>query len=252
MLGLRIREKSSTNWQWYVAGKHPVARDFFALGQKSLIAEALTEWIRCGAEGLVATSKDLLVHSCSWRFWAKTPQTRILACGVIRNSCDSVGRPFPLLVMGTGMLEEWEDNWELLPFACEGLWRQMEQLGSKKYASFELFQRDVSVLRPPLRSWEDMKLEKVALVEKSESSPDFNCNADVLGQEQAMFLPFQDTGHNDFFAMIINAHSLLRMKVDAAPNSLFMGGLRERPGLALFRRPLALQDFERMWMPETR
>ncbi len=128
MLGLGKRKKSVTNWQWDVAGKHPVAKDFFALGQRSLMAEAFTEWIRRGADSLISTSKELLIHSCSWRFWAKTPQAGILACGVIRNSCDSVGRPFPLLVMGTGKLEKWEDNWELLPFSCEGPRRQVAKV----------------------------------------------------------------------------------------------------------------------------
>ena len=170
MLGLGKRKKSVTNWQWDVAGKHPVAKDFFALGQRSLMAEAFTEWIRRGADSLISTSKELLIHSCSWRFWAKTPQAGILACGVIRNSCDSVGRPFPLLVMGTGKLEKWEDNWELLPFSCEGPWRQMEQLASKKYESFEVFQEDVGMLRPPQGRWNDLNMEKMALAENNKSA----------------------------------------------------------------------------------
>ncbi|NOR25966.1 MAG: type VI secretion system-associated protein TagF [Desulforhopalus sp.] len=252
MLGLRKRKKSVTNWQWDVAGKHPVARDFFALGQPSLMAEAFTEWIRRGAESLAFTSKELLVHSCSWRFWAKTPQAGVLACGVIRNSCDSVGRPFPLLVMGTGKLENWEDNWELLPFACEGSWRQMEQLASRKYKSFEVFQEDVGQLRPPQGRWHEMNLVKTALAENNESSANFDFHLGLLEQDQALFLPFQETGQYDFFTMIDNVHSLLKIKIRAPSNSIFMGGLIEHPGLVLLKRPLAGKDFERMWIPGTK
>ena len=250
MLGLGRREKSMANWQWDVAGKHPAAKDFFALGQRSLMAEAFTEWIRRGAEATVSNSKELLVRSCSWRFWAKASQTGVLACGVIRNSCDSVGRPFPLLIMGTGKLENWEENWELLPFACERVWCQMEQLASKRYESFESFQEDMKTLRPPHGRWNEMNLEKIELVEKNVSIADLNLNLGLLEQEQALFLPFQDAAQCDFFATISNVHSQLKLKVNAVPNSLFMGGLIEYPGLAFLKRPLSRQDFERMWMPE--
>lgn len=249
MLGLRKRKKSETSWQWDVAGKHPAARDFFALGPKSVMAEAFTEWVRRGAEGLITVSKDLLVRSCSWRFWAKTPQTGMLACGVVRNSCDSVGRPFPLLVMGTGKLEKWVDNWELLPFACEGVWRQMEQLASKNYEAFELLQEDVSMLRPPQARWDEMNLDKNSLAESNEPGSDFGLHLGLLMQEKALFLPFQDTGQDDFFAMISRVHSLLKTKENTAPNSVFMGGLFEHPGLVCLKRPLSGQDFQHMWMP---
>jgi type VI secretion system protein VasJ len=251
MLGLGKRKKTEINWQWDVAGKHPAARDFFALGPKSLMVEAFTEWIRRGAEGLVAVSKELLVRSCSWRFWAKTPQAGVLTCGVIRNSCDSVGRPFPLLVMGTGKLENWEENWELLPFACERVWGQMEQLASKNYGSFELLQEDVHMLRPPRRQWDEMNVEKIALTEKPESRLDVDLPFGQFEQDKALFVPFQDFGQKDFFAMIDNVHSQLKLKVKVVPNSFFMGGLTEQPGLVLLKRPLSRDDFERMWRPET-
>jgi len=248
MLGLGKRDKVAI-WQWDVAGKHPVARDFFALGPRSLMAEAFTDWIRRGAESLVAISRDLLVRPCSWRFWAKTHQNGILACGIIKNSCDSVGRPFPLLVMGTGKLDNWEDNWELLPFACESLWYQMEQLASKNYLSFEMFQEDVKRLRPPPKDWQKMKVEQSALAAKGESGIDFHLQPALHEGDQTLLLTFQDIGQSDFLAMISSAHSQLKLKISAAPNSLFIGGLIEQPGLAVFTRPLSGQDFKRMWGP---
>lgn len=251
MLGLGKRKKTVIKWQWDVSGKHPAAKDFFAFGEKSLMAEAFSEWIRRGAEKLASSSKELLNHSCSWRFWAKTPQTGILACGVIRNSCDSVGRPFPLLVMGAGNLEKWEKHWELLPFACEGVWRQMEQLASKNYKSFEAFQQEVGMLRPPPGSWKELSLEKSGLAGKSAASSDLNFHLRSLDQDQALFLPLQETDEHDFFSMIDNVYSLLKIKISVPPNSLFVGGRVESPGLVLLKRPLSGKDFERMWIPET-
>lgn len=250
MLGfLKRRTKPTTSWQWDVVGKHPAARDFFDLGPRSLMAKAFGEWIQRGAEGVVSTSKDLLVRTCSWRFWAKTPQKGILACGVIRNSCDSVGRPFPLLVMGTGRLESWEQNWELLPFACEGIWAQMEKLASRTYSSFELFQNDVNMLRPPQKNWRELELSMLGLGERSEARRAYDTQLFSFEQNKALFLPFTDNGQCDFFTMISDVHSRQKDRSTIVPNSLFMGGLVELPGLVLLQRPLSGQDFERMWMP---
>lgn len=248
MLGLIRQEKPVKSWQWDLAGKHPAARDFFALGPRSLVAEAFTDWIHRGAESVVAVSKETLVRSCSWRFWARTPQTGIVACGVIKNSCDSAGRPFPLLVMGSGMLDKWEKNWDLLPFACEGIWRQMEELASKNYASFELFQEDVRLLHPPQNCWKELQQEKSALATTMTSEEDDGLAA-LQQVNQELFLPFQYTGSYDFFTMISKIHSQLKMQEGAPPHSLFMGGLIDNPGMAFFKRPLSGQDFERMWVP---
>ncbi len=97
-----------------------------------------------------------------------------------------------------------------------------------------------------------MNLEKTAFAENKEPSLDVDSHLGLLEKNKALFLPFQDTGQNDFFAMIDNVHSLLKMKEKVAPNSVFMGGLIEQPGLVLLKRPLSGQDFERMWRPEAR
>lgn len=251
MLGLGRKEKTTKHWQWDVVGKHPAARDFFALGSRSLMAEALTDWIRRGAESLVNVSKQTLVRSCSWRFWARTPQTGMLACGIIRNSCDSVGRPFPLLVMGSGSLEDWEEYWELLPFSCEGVWSQMEQLASKNYSSFELLEKDTQLLRQPQRRWEEMKKQQESLLEMISPEADTLFSSELLGENKAVFVPFQETGQYDFFAMISAAHAQQKKRENPAPNSLFMGGLIDSPRIAIFKRPLSGQDFEQMWLTGT-
>ncbi len=153
MLGLGLRHGSRRQWQWFVAGKHPAARDYFAIGHRRPMFEAFSAWIRIGVECLSDRSRELFARPCSWRFWARTPERGELSCGVVRNSSDSAGRPFPLLVMGIGRLAAWEENWDLLPCACEGVWGQMEELSVRPCSTLDQVRDGVELLRPPEADW---------------------------------------------------------------------------------------------------
>lgn len=232
-----------------MSGKHPAARDFFAAGPESPMTSAFSEWIRRGAEKIALVSKELLTHSCSWRFWAKTPSGEVLACGVVRNSCDSVGRPFPFLLMGTGRLDGWQKNWDLLPFACEGLWSQMEQLAAKKYDSLSLLQEDLSLLRPPQSRWDELKNRREEMTGSRGTEDEFGASPLSLDCDHPFFHPLQGSETADLFFRISSLHFAMRKSMNGVPNSLFLGGHAEDPRLAFFLRPLGTNDFERMWVP---
>ena len=172
----------------------------------------------------------------------------MLACGVIRTSCDSAGRPFPLLLMGTGRLEKWEENWGFLPFACEGIWGRLEQLATKNYASFAQLQEDMLLLRPPPSSWSEMDSSKREILDRQGAMPEWNGSAASLGSGREIFLPLRTANINDLFTLISHLHFFLKEKINTVPNSLFLGGLLEHATLALFQRPLSRVDFEQMWM----
>ena len=246
MLGLGGSGRQSAQWQWHISGKHPAAGDFFAIGPKSPMTEAFSGWMRRGAEQLVIVSKELLTRSCSWRFWAKTPDRGMLACGVVRNSCDSARRPFPLLLMGTGRLEKWEKNWDFLPFACEGIWRRLEQLAAKNYASLSQLQEDVLLLRPPQSNWAEMDSARREILDRQVMPGWDGIAASFVGTRE-IFLPLRTENMNDLFTLISHLHFFLKEKINAVPNSLFLGGLMEHATLALFQRPLSRADFEQMW-----
>jgi len=244
MLGLG---RSAGNWQWHLSGKHPVAKDYFAIGDKNPMAEAFAQWIRRGTEQCAA-SREMLVANCSWRFWAKTGSRETLVCGVMRNSCDFMGRPYPLLVMGSGLLDSWEENWELLPLACEGLWNQMEQMATKNYQVFDRLKEDLHMLRPPQARWQDMHQKRDELLAgllPGDLPAAFN------GEQDALFLPLQCADRCDPLALIIQLHHVLKEKIRVVPNTLFVGGALEQPAFALFTRPLSIGDFARMWQPLT-
>jgi len=244
MLGLG---KSAGNWQWHLSGKHPVAKDFFVIGDKNPMAEAFAQWIRLGTEQFAA-SREMLAANCSWRFWAKTGSRETLVCGVMRNSCDFMGRPYPLLVMGAGFLDKWEENWELLPLACEGLWSQMEQMATKNYQGFDRLKEDLLMLRPPQSRWQDMRNKRAELLDGLLPGDLPAASADA---QDALFLPLQCADHCDPLALIIHLHRVLKEKIRVVPNTLFVGGPLDQPAFALFTRPLSIGDFERMWKPVT-
>lgn len=245
MLGLG---RSAGSWQWHLSGKHPVAKDYFSIGDKSPMAEAFAQWIRLGTEQSGAGGRAMLTANCSWRFWAKTGSRQNLVCGVMRNSCDFMGRPYPLLVMGSGLLDKWEENWDLLPLACEGLWNQMEQLATKNYQEFERLKEELRMLRPPQARWQDLQQQGTELLAGLLPG---DLPTTAAADQEALFLPLRCADHCDPFALIIHLHRQMKEKIRAVPNTLFVGGPLEQPGFVLFTRPLHVGDFARMWQPLT-
>jgi hypothetical protein len=69
--------------------------------------------------------------------------------GLLRDSVDTVGRPFPLLVLGTGQLDGWEETWELMPMIFEGLWSRMEYLTAKRSYDLGALESELVVLPRP-------------------------------------------------------------------------------------------------------
>ena len=248
MLGLGSKSKKYSGWQWNVCGKHPSARDFFALGGNNFIAEAFARWIRLGAEGLQKVSRENLLRSCSYRFWARVPEKGVLSCGVIRNSCDSAGRPYPLLVIGTGRLEHWEGNWDLLPFSCDVLWAQMERLASRKYNSLSELEDDTLLLHPPREDWDKMAVERQGLQEVNEDTPSILPAHSV--ESDALFLGLDQDSIDHLFQSVIKWNIILKENIQAVPNSLFLGGTEDHVALVLFRRSLDDTDFINMWMAD--
>ena len=122
--------KSKRRWEWMACGKHPVAGDYFRTGANTSVFDAFSNWVETG------------FHQCngkigqqvySWRFWAKGYEKEALICGVVRDSSDRLGRPYPLLVMGSGPVKGLKQRWSLLPTFCDDAWRQMENISTKRF-----------------------------------------------------------------------------------------------------------------------
>lgn len=253
MLGLM---KSKQSWNWTASGKHPVAKDYFWVGSTPPLLEALSKWVKNGYQLLNAKQNPRPQIYC-WRFWVKGPEKNNLVCGVGRDSSDSLGRPYPLLIMGTGLLEDWETHWDLLPLACDMTWRHIEYVSAKRFTDFKQFEGEICSMNPPDDNWSQLtnRRENSQVLESSSDistpSQGFESleNNKVLSQaEKTEFFVALDRGSSDDpFQLAASWHFFLKTRIREVPNAVFIGGIPEKAAMAIFKRPLVPGDFVRLW-----
>ncbi len=228
-------------WAWSVWGKHPAFKDYFHLGAADPLGRGMAEWMRQGyAQVQINRGRR---HFFSWRFWMKSWPKDSLACGLLRDSSDYLGRPYPILFMGTGLLPNWEKNWDLLPLALEHSWNQMESLLIKSYPSLKDFQEEVLRIPPPGEEWEKMnqrrreKGNKVNIEERAQK---------ILNQD-IFFVPLDEPWALEPIILASYYQYFWKKQGEGIPNSIFLGGSLEKTFLAFFRRPLLPEDFPNLW-----
>jgi type VI secretion system protein VasJ len=244
-----ITSASANSWHWAAWGKHPVARDYFCLGLNSPLVKAFSDWIEKGYQTL-GSKPRASSKLCSWRFWAKGPKKETLVCGVGRDSSDSLGRPYPLLIVGTGPLEGWGDHWDLLPFACEKTWSRIEYLSAKRFIDFKQLEEEVRIIKRPYPQWSEFVSQRRSLGESSPTSHNPRAvenKAASLSAETDFFVPLDDGPSNDHLAVAGLWHFFLKAHARAVPNAVFMGGVPDEAYLAVFKRPLMPADFVQLW-----
>ena len=183
----------------------------------------------------------------SWRFWAKGPEKETLVCGVGRDSSDSLGRPYLLLIVGTGPLEGWQDQWNLLPIACEKTWRHIEHLSTKRFSDLKQLADEVRIIQPPYPHWSDFVSQRGDLEMSSWNSGALESKGASLSTERELFVPLEGGPSNDHVAAADLWHSFLKARAKVIPNAVFMGGVADESYLAVFKRPLVPSDFVLLW-----
>ncbi|MBC2714124.1 MAG: DUF2094 domain-containing protein [Desulfobacteraceae bacterium] len=254
MLGLGKPKKT---WYWEACGKHPVARDYFKISYNTPVFTAFESWMGKGYAALTKRRKlDPKVYS--WRFWAKGLKKGDLVGGVVRDSSDSIGRPYPLLIIGKGKLEGWEEAWECLPFYFERTWEQLEYISSRRLNGFNDFEKDIKSIKRPdnergrLYSPEErINQSQPAFIDENQAKK----TADSLLREMMALIPL--SAHDDaqeqagyqtgYLAQAGTWSSLLKTYGSGIPNAIFIGGAREKYYLAVFSRPINAEDFIRLW-----
>lgn len=234
-----------------------MAGDFVEVGSRNHLGEAILGWVEKGYETLA--SKHFTTSSVpSWRFWAKGSGSDALMCGLCKDSSDSLGRPFPLLVFGTGRLSGWKNAWELLPLACERPWREMEYLCAKRFDAFEQFKTGVRQLKAPSRDWSALKEELLAVETQTVSLPTDDalscCEGSLehggwtVADAQVLFCALEQWSFEDVSVVSARLHHLLKRENPEAPSAVFIGGSGVKTFLVVFRRALAPLDFVRLWL----
>ncbi len=247
MLGIL---RSIHNWQWAGFGKHPVVKDYFQVGKDHSLMNAFLDWVKKGYFEI--TSKDMINPAhCSWRFWARIPKRESVVCGLLRDSSDSIGRPYPLLVVGIGLLKGWEENWDLLPFSCEATWQQTEYLSTSKFMNINELEDSVLKLKTPENRWSDFINEREPLWERELTG---SLSLELIEErikresEQIIFITSLDDEHiPDQFTLVSIWHYFLKRNLQTIPNAVFMGGTTEKAYLVVFKRPLQSSDFVLLW-----
>lgn len=257
MLG-SLRSAPAQAWLWAAVGKHPAARDYIRLGADSPMTNVFAEWVAGGYRTLEVAARNRLPPPCSFRFWARGAGPGALACGVLRDSADAVGRPFPLLIMGSGALAGWEEQWDALPLACETAWFQMESLANRGLRELAPLEEELTRIRPPQPAWGRYAEEKRSALDgrgAAGAEPErtvagaIGAGAGEAGGDASGIVPLDEIPGGDFFPLIQAWHSGLRARAKEPPSALFVGGYPQRTWLAYFRRPLAVDDFPRIWAP---
>jgi len=232
------------NWRWAAFGKHPVAKDYFKIGQEFPLLKGFSDWVENGYQ-ILTSKKSLSSGLCSWRFWTKGSQKESFACGVVKDSSDQMGRPYPLLIMGTGPLNGWENHWDLLPFACERIWDQIEYLSAQRFNDFKIFESDIHKLWPPLPEWSKFVERRGDFT--VQDLGDLKRKAFSLSEKTEILIHIDQGGAYDQFTWVSFWHLLFKNEAKVIPNVFFMGGTLEKTYLAVFKRPLMPTDFVQLW-----
>jgi len=247
------------SWNWVGSGKHPAVGDFFKVGQFSPILEAIADWLENGFQRFMKNknrSRDELNLHNSWRFWMRSPKADQLVVGVVRDSSDSLGRSYPLLVAGTGPFKKVEKNWDLLPFACEKIWGQMEYLGTGQFADVTQIEDRVCHIYPPDRKWfrgigpvgpSDEDCVQTELDQMSRAAQEMEQRLAPLLHLPEFVVTMNTGASGDPLLTAGLWHKVFKNKLTIFPNALFMGGVPERTCVAVFQRPLSPPDFIRLW-----
>ena len=256
MLGIG---KPKNIWNWAACGKHPVARDYFRLNLNTSLLIAFENWIE---KGFLALSNRQISTQCmySWRFWAKGIKKGNLICGVAKDSSDTIGRPYPLLIMGDGTLDGWEEHWDLLPHAFETTWDQIEYISSRRFENLKGLEHEVCAIRNPKPDWMEWKSQNrnqgklqslTNALTISKDNDEIKEKAVCLDKKTECLVPLDIQAGEDPLDIATHWSSLLKLHSSEVPNAIFLGGVPEKRFLAVFNRSLNADDFVRLWSAHT-
>jgi len=230
MLGIG-KEKSLPRISAY--GKHPAFDDYFSVNMGSQLATALSSWVERGAELGKGRSENTMPRS--FRFWMRGIKKDEVVLGIVRDSSDSLGRYYPLLILTSAQMKNRDRLWHRIFSAFSFIFREFENKIAARYDTFKDFEITLSqhiFLQPDLKrreatglsAWINGWFEK----EKHRASmtlPIATLTKTYAGQASEERKP-------RFF----------KRKTEL-PSAVFLGGLTDHPWVAFFNRPLQAQDF---------
>ena len=247
MLGLN---RSEQRWRWAACGKHPIAGDYFRLGHSFPTARIFADWMEKGypASSGRETEGCSVATACGWRFWA-AGERKNLVCGLVRDSNDSFGRPYPLLVVGEGPMEGWEEAWENVPSACERAWSYIEYCVTKSIRDLGQLEREILNTPAPSADWAGSGGMPFVSLDPA-SAPAGNALDFVVPvcrcAEYDLFQLNAEHACGNIDAVAV-LHRMLKNRQPAVPKAFFVGGSFEKTCAICFKRSLRYADFSTLW-----
>ncbi len=232
--------KKRPQWQWFVWGKHPGLQDFVWAGSHTPLFQRFTKWVDNGF-ARIKTDSRLRTRHCSWRFWTKGAGDDIL-CGLVRNSCDTHGRSFPLLHIGTGVLPDWPNNCSMLPFAFEAVWKNFEYAASARFDTVRQLDDSLQLVQQPTPNWRAYQqriyntANMTGTAQCTETVQDTNCLLKIDCK-----LPENLPYDLQFCQRVMAAGD------NHSPPAVFIGEIEERVAVALITHALTPSDFVWLW-----
>lgn len=222
---------TAADWVWGATGKHPVVKDYISLGQETQVFRAFTKWVEEGWSRVRETAVQR-----SWRFFTRGLKPEDLACGLVKDSRDKAGRPFPLVMMGYGRIDGWQRQWELLPLAFDSVWDRMEFISVKRVFDLEELKGDIS--RLPCPQLDGLKI--------GSSVADESLGAALAaGRNDTATLMLSGAGDNR--DKVVHLLTGMKGKNLPVPAAVFIGGPLDRVLLTVFMRSLNASDFDSLW-----
>ncbi len=249
MLGLG---KDKSEWRWAACGKHPLGKDYFRFDVGSPLQSAFASWVDQGFSSL-PEGPDIRRTICFWRFWAKGAKKGQLACGLLKASSDGIGRPYPLLIVGTGSLNGWEKHWELLPRVMENIWQNMEYIAARRFDHLHELEEAVRQMRAPgdirpqgaSRDFLDPHNSRLADITGSADGMAYDAGRLKSGQE--VWIPLDDKAPVEASRLPVIWGSYFKRHGVDAPRAFFIGGPPGKTFVAIFSRSLQPRDFVHFW-----
>ncbi len=241
MLGSIINNRS---WSWAAVGKHPAAADYIRLGAESPLMGAVADWVTKGYTAL-QRKRGEAKEQYSWRFWLRGTQKGMLVCGLGRDSSDRIGRPFPLLIMGEGILKGWEKDWPKLPERLDKVWANMESIAARRFDEIQTMSDQIQGLNPPGEATgqgEQMSFNDEIVTDGRMSQ----CQTQLRDNGWSMINLNNLDGLDPVLASI-QSHARLKACCSDIPRAVFLGGPMQSPYMMVVQQPLNTEDFIRLW-----
>ena len=242
MLGSIIH---SRGWNWAAVGKHPSAKDYIRFGGASPLLDAVAEWSANGYQQLNGDKTRQLAHR-SWRFWLKGIKKGTLICGLGRDSSDSIGRPYPLLIMGEGTIKGWEKQWNTLPVRLDKTWTRMEFVAANRFDGAHAMEEAVNGLNTP-----HANSDPAAETGQQEQDGCFDLDLarcrEQLRLEGLVMIGLNPKNRADPNELVRQCHRRLSDCCGEIPTGVFIGGTPQQAYLVVIQHPLSVQDFVQLW-----